>query len=275
MVFVVIETVYGILADSLVLLADAGHNLSDVLSLVLAWGAFWLSQKPKTPRRTFGYRKVTIIASSVSAAILLLALGGIAWEALHRFNSPKAVDGLTVIIVAGIGVVVNTATALLFMSDQRHDLNIKGAFLHMVADAAVSFGVVIAGVVIIKTGWLVVDPIISMVIVVIIFIGTWSLLRDSFNLLIDAVPGHIDTEKVSGYIANIAHVIAFHDLHIWALSTTETALSVHLVVDYGIIENEFLEDIQKYLHDEFGIVHSTIQLETYAESKMYYDADCT
>lgn len=164
--FVIIEAVYGILADSLALLADAGHNLSDVLSLILAWGAFWLSQKPKTLRRTFGYRKITIIASTVSAVMLFFVLGGIAWEALQRFERPEHVDGLTVIAVAGIGVVVNTLTALLFMSGRKYDLNIKGAFLHMAADAAVSIGVVTAGLVIMKTGWLVVDPIISILIVI-------------------------------------------------------------------------------------------------------------
>lgn len=259
--FVVIETGYGIMAGSLALIADAGHNLSDVLGLLLAWGASLLATKAATEKRTYGFRKVTIMASLISSVFLLVALGGIAWEAINRFANPSPVEGMTVIVVAAIGVVINTATALLFMSGQKHDLNIRGAFLHMIADAGVSLGVVIAGAIIMFKGWLLIDPAISIFIVAIILIGTWSLLRDSMNLALDSVPDDIDIEGIKKYLTNLDNVSQIHDLHIWALSTTEVALSVHLnMVDDSLSKN-FLPEIQQQLHDCFNIEHSTIQVE--------------
>jgi len=229
-VFVVIEAGYGIGAGSLALIADAGHNLSDVLSLLLAWGAAVLATKPATEKRTYGLRKLTIMASLASAILLLIALGGISWEALGRFRDPKPVAGMTIIVVAALGVVINTATALLFVSGQKHDLNIRSAFLHMAADAGVSLGVVVAGIVIMLTGWLFMDPLISLLIVLVILLGTWSLLRDSMNLALDAVPEGIDITGIKTYLNGLENIAQIHDLHVWALSTTEVALSVHLII---------------------------------------------
>lgn len=260
-IFVVIETGYGIMAGSLALIADAGHNLSDVLGLLLAWGASLLATKSATEKRTYGFRKVTIMASLISSVFLLVALGGITWESINRFFEPKPIEGTIVIAVAAIGVVINTATALLFMSGQKHDLNIRGAFLHMMADAGVSLGVVIAGAIIMFKGWLIIDPAISIFIVAIILIGTWSLLRDSMNLALDSVPDDIDIAGIKKYLTNLDNVSQIHDLHIWALSTTEVALSVHLnMVDDSLSKN-FLPEIQQQLHDCFNIEHSTIQVE--------------
>ncbi len=260
-VFVIIEAIYGALAGSMALLADAGHNLSDVFSLVLAWGATVLAAKAKTLTRTYGLRKATVMASLLSAVLLLVALSGIAWEAFKRFSQPEPVAGVTVIVVAAIGVVINTATALLFVKGQ-HDLNIKGAYLHMAADAAVSLGVVIGGVLILYTGWLWIDPLLSIVIVVVVFIGTWSLLRDSLNYAMDAVPPNIDVAAVHTYLLQHRRVERVHDLHVWPLSTTQVALTVHLVVSDQNIDNSFLCDLQRDLHHNFGIEHSTIQLES-------------
>jgi cobalt-zinc-cadmium efflux system protein len=264
-IFVVIEGVYGVMADSLALIADAGHNLSDVVSLVLAWGAFYLAKKNPSLKRTYGLKKVTILASLTSAILLLIALGAIAWEALGRFSSPQAVDGMTVIIVAAIGVVINTVTALLFMDGQKDDLNIRGAYLHMAADAGVSLGVVIAGIAIIYTDWLWLDPVISLLIVFVILIGTWGLLRDSVNLSIDGVPKDIDLVKIKAYFLSQKNVIDLHDLHVWALSTTENALTVHILSSDTQIDNTFIETMQEYLHHEFKIVHCTIQVESTAD----------
>ena len=260
-IFVVVEASYGVLAESLALIADAGHNLSDVLSLSLAWGASLLASKNATGRRTYGFRRVTILASAISAILLLIALGGIAWEAIGRFADPKPVRSLVVITVAGIGVVINTITALLFKSGQKHDLNIRAAFLHMAADAGISLGVVVAGVAIMIAGWLWLDPVISLVIVVVVLVGTWSLLRDSINLSIDAVPQGIDMDRLTNYLKGIECVCEIHDLHVWALSTTETALTVHLVTTMDLIDNVFQREVQQHLHDNFKIEHSTIQVE--------------
>lgn len=260
--FVIIEAVYGILADSLALIADAGHNLSDVVSLLLAWGASVLAKKAATEKRTYGFRKATVMASMASAILLLFALGGITWEAIGRFLNPQPIDGLTVVVVAGIGVVINTATALLFVKDQHHDLNIRGAFLHMAADAAVSLGVVIAGLFVIYQGWLWIDPVVSLAIVAVIFIGTWGLLRDSIDYAIDAVPKNIDLAEIKSYFHDFDQVHHIHDLHVWPLSTTEVALTVHLVVVKPPADNQFLQELQQHLQEHFGIAHSTIQLET-------------
>ena len=259
--FVVLEAAYGFYADSLALIADAGHNLSDVISLLLAWGATLLAKKSATETRTYGYRKVTVMASLISAILLLVALGSIAREAVSRLFDPQPVAGMVVMVVAGVGVVINTATALLFVSGQKEDLNIRGAFLHMAADAVVSLGVVLAGAIILWTGWLWIDPAISLAVVVVIVIGTWGLLRDSLNLALDAVPASINLPAIQAYLDSFDEVVRTHDLHVWALSTTQIALTVHLVVKdeaYGTLDPHAIE---QHLHDHFGIDHSTIQVE--------------
>jgi len=259
--FVAVELTYGLFADSLALIADAGHNFSDVIGLVLAFGATILARRIPSDKRTYGLKRATILASLLSALLLLVALGGIVWEAATRFASDSPVDGKTVMIVAAIGVVVNTATALLFVSGQKHDLNIRGAYLHMAADAGVSLGVVLVGLGIIATGWTWLDPAISLAIVVIIFVGTWHLLRESLNLTMDAVPEGVVLEDVRTYILNLPEVDALHDLHVWALSTTETALTAHLVVSVGAIDNDFLNRTSHELSHKFSIDHVTIQVE--------------
>ncbi len=264
-IFVVIEVGYGLIADSLALIADAGHNFSDVLSLMLAWGANYLATKHPTHKRTYGLRKVTIMASLVSAVLLLVALGGIAWESIERLSSPEPVNGMIIIVVAAIGVVINTATALLFAKGQKHDLNIRAAYLHMAADAAISLGVVVAGIAIMITGWLWLDPVISLFIVLFILIGTWSLLKDSIDLSIDAVPQGIDVHHIKEYLTGLNNVTEIHDLHIWAISTTEIALTVHLVTTHELVDNCFLEKIQEHLHHHCGINHATIQIENEAD----------
>ncbi len=271
-IFVVVEAGYGVIAGSLALIADAGHNLSDVLGLLLAWGAASLAKRPATEKRTYGFRKVTVMAALASSILLLVALGGIAWETYGRFSDPKPVAGMTVIIVAGVGVVINTLTALLFMSGQKHDLNIRGAFLHMAMDALVSVGVVIAGIVILETGWLMIDPLMSVFIILLILITTWSLLRDSINLAIDAVPNNIDMAGVKEYLNNLQSVTQLHDLHVWSMSTTEVALSVHLIVDDNVPVN-LLSDIQQQLQDSYEINHSTIQIERKADAPCLLNKD--
>ena len=259
--FVVIEAGYGVIAQSLALIADAGHNLSDVFSLLLAWGASILATRAATEKRTYGFRKATVMASLASAVLLLVALGGITWEAFIRFLNPAHVQGETVIVVAAIGVVINTATALLFVRGQKHDLNLRGAFLHMAIDAGVSLGVVIAGVLMLFKGWLWIDPVISIFIVLVVLVSTLSLLRDSLNYAIDAVPENIDLTEIKHYLTGLNNVSDIHDLHVWPLSTTEVALTVHLVTTDEVVSNIFLRDVQQYLHDHFGIEHSTIQVE--------------
>ena len=262
LIFVVIEAGYGFFANSLALLADAGHNLSDVVSLLLAWGANVLASKAATDKRTFGYKKSTVLASLMSSVLLMAALASIAWHAIERFENPQPVTGMTVIVVSLIGVVINTLTALLFVQGQKHDLNIRGAFLHMAADAAVSLGVVIAGIVILFKNWQWVDPVVSLSIVVIVFIGTWGLFKDSLNYATDAVPKNISIEKLKQYFLSIEHVTGVHGLHVWPLSTTESALIVHLVTDNNALNNDFLIEVQHHLHDHFDIEHATIQVES-------------
>jgi cobalt-zinc-cadmium efflux system protein len=259
--FVVIEVVYGVAAGSLALIADAAHNLSDVASLLLAWGASALAARSATSRRTYGFRKATVLASLVSAILLLAAMGGIAWEAVGRFRQPAPVDSKTVIVVAAIGVVINTLTALLFVKGQREDLNIRGAFLHMAADAAVSLGVVVAGVLIAIGGWLWLDPTVSLLVVGVVVVGTWGLLRDSLDYTLDAVPKGIDYDAVRQFLLGIDRVTRIHDLHVWPLSTTDVALTVHVEVGDDELDNRFLLGVQEELHRRFGIEHATIQVE--------------
>ncbi|HEY9822371.1 MAG TPA: cation diffusion facilitator family transporter [Candidatus Sericytochromatia bacterium] len=260
--FVAIEAVFGFLTNSLALLADAGHNLSDVLGLLLAFGASWLTRRRPTQRYTYGLRRSSILAALLNASFLLVAIGAIALEAIQRFASPAPVNGTTVIGVALVGIVINGVTALLFMSGRERDLNIRGAFLHMAADALVSAGVVLAGIAILTTGWLWFDPVVSLIIAAVIAIGTWNLLRDSVNLALDAVPEGIDLQAVRTYLSELSGVVGVHDLHIWAMSTTETALTTHLVMLTGNPGDGFLSRISMELHDKFGIEHSTIQVET-------------
>ena len=260
--FVIVEAVYGYLAHSLALFADAGHNLSDVFGLLLAWGASALARRPPTKRYTYGLRSSSILAALLNAIVLLLSMGAIAWEAIRRFSDPSPVAGATVIGVALVGVAINTATALMFMSGRKGDLNIRGAFLHMAADAVVSLGVVLAGIAISVTGWLWFDPVVSLIIVAVVVVGTWQLLRDSVNLALDAVPTGIEPLAVQTYLAERPGVSQIHVLHIWAMSTTETALTAHLVMPTGYPGDAFLCQVCKDLHDHFGIEHSTLQVET-------------
>jgi cobalt-zinc-cadmium efflux system protein len=260
-VFVVVEVVFGLLSNSLALLTDAGHNLSDVLGLVLAWGAAVLAQKTPSLRRTYGYSRATILASLASGLLLLAAVGAIAWEAVGRLFTPVEPAGLTIVVVAAIGVVINTATALMFVRGKDHDLNIRGAFLHMAADAAVSLGVVISGALILWRGWAWVDPAISLVIAAVILWSTWGLLRDSLNLAVDAVPASIDPQAVRAYLGDLPGVLGLHDLHIWAMSTTDSALTVHLVMAPVPESDRFLNQVAVDLKERFGIHHATIQLE--------------
>jgi cobalt-zinc-cadmium efflux system protein len=261
-VFVLVETVAGFAANSLALLADAGHNLVDVLSLLLAWGAHALAGSRPTHRRTYGLRRSTILASLISAVALYGALGAMAWEAVGRFQSEAPVAGQVMIIVAAVGMLINGLTALLFARDRHHDLNIRGAFLHMAADTLVSLGVVITGVVLIYSGWLWLDPAISLVIIVVVLGAGWSLLRESLNLAVDAVPAHIDAREVREYLEKLPGVESMHDLHIWGMSTTETALTAHLVMpgSEGSYD-QFLSETASALHQRFAIHHATLQIE--------------
>jgi cobalt-zinc-cadmium efflux system protein len=259
--YIVVEVIAGLTVHSLALLADAGHNTSDVFSLLLAWGASYLCQTTPTKRHTYGLRGSSILASLANAIILLIAIGAIAWESIRRFGEPINVPGNTIVFVAAIGVLINGATALLFVKGRERDLNIKGAFLHMAADAGVSAGVILAGLAINLTGAQWIDPAVSLLIVVVIAIGTWGLLRDSLNLSLGAVPREIDPTAVENYFLALPGVTKVHDLHIWAMSTTETALTAHLVKPDAEIDDARLGCICDELHRKFGIGHATIQWE--------------
>jgi cobalt-zinc-cadmium efflux system protein len=259
--FVVVETVFGFLSDSLALLTDAGHNLSDVFGLLLAWGAAALARRRPSARRTYGFSRATIIASLFSGLLLMGAVGAIGWEAIHRLLTPVEPAGRTIMIVAAIGVLINTVTALLFMSGKDSDLNIRGAFLHMAADAAVSLGVVGSGALIVYFGYTWVDPTISLAIAAVIFLSTWGLLRDSLNLAVDAVPRNVDPEAVRAYLSGLPGVRAIHDLHIWPMSTTDTALTAHMVMERFPLDDDFLAGVAGVLQQRFAISHPTIQLE--------------
>ncbi|MBA2242819.1 MAG: cation transporter [Chthoniobacterales bacterium] len=257
--FVVVELVFGLRAHSLALVADAGHNLSDVLGLLLAWGASALARTPPTQRRTYGLRGSSILAALFNAIFLLVSVGAIAWEAIRRFNQPAEVGGNIVIWVALVGIAINTATALMFMSWRKGDLNIRGAFLHMMADAAVSAGVVVAGFAILWTGFHWIDPVVSLAIAAVIVAGTWGLLRDSVNLALQAVPGGMELAKVKEYLAGLPNVTAVHDLHIWPMSTTETALTAHLVARSIDCDSSVLEKCCKGLR--FSMSRSSLKLK--------------
>lgn len=260
--FVILEAAYGVFAHSLALIADAGHNLGDVLSLLLAWGASFLARTAPTERHTYGLRSSSILAALFNAIFLLIAVGAITWEAIRRFGDPMMVEPRTVIWVSMIGIVVNTVTALMFMSGRKRDLNIRAAFLHMAADAGVSLGVVIAGFLILATGLAWIDPVISLVIAAVITWGTWGLLRDSVNLALHAVPQGIEMAEVRRYLSSLPHVTEVHDLHVWPMSTTETALTAHLVRDVDDCDCALLDQAARDLHRKFEIQHATLQFET-------------
>jgi cobalt-zinc-cadmium efflux system protein len=260
--FVGFEAVFGILSQSLALLSDAGHNLSDVIGLGIAWAACHVSRWQPTQKHTYGFRRSTVFAALLNSAILLMAIGAIVWEAIGRFAAPVPVQATAVMAVAALGMVINSATALLFMSGQRGDLNVRGAFLHMAADAAVSAGVVVAGLMISLTGIERIDPAVSIAIGIVVVFGTWSVLRESLNLALDAVPEHIDVAGVMAYLSGLPLVQDVHHVHVWGLSTTDVGLTAHLVLEQPATPNGLLERIGDDLHRHYGINHATIQLET-------------
>jgi cobalt-zinc-cadmium efflux system protein len=261
LLFVGVEAGAGIWGGSLALLADASHNLGDVGSLLLAWGATLIATSRPTERRTYGLRRATILAALASTVLLLIALGAIAWEAIQRLREPAPVASLAIMVVAGVGVVVNGSTALLFARDRRGDLNRRGAFLHMAADAGVSLAVLLGGVAIALTGSVWVDPMLCLVVVVVVLVSTWSLARESWNLAVDAVPREIDPGHVRSYLLTQSGVADVHDLHIWGLSTTQCALTAHLVIPEGGASDDFLHRLSGELERRFGIGHATIQIE--------------
>ena len=262
--FIVIEAIYGYTSNSTALIADAGHNLSDVLGLMVAWIAVILSKRPPSERYTYGLRGSSILAALFNAVFLLIAVGAIGWQAVLRFFNPEPVAEVTVMVVAAIGIAINGFTALLFASGRKDDLNIRGAYLHMAADAAVSAGVVISAFVIMFTGWLWLDAVTSLVIVAVIVWGTWGLLRDSTAMSLSAVPSNIDPVAVRHYLEQRPGVTQVCDLHIWAMSTTEVALTCHLVMPAGHPGDPFLLESSHRLNKEFKIKHSTIQIVTSA-----------
>ncbi len=261
LIYVAAEAGFGIAAGSLALLADAGHNLSDVLGLALSWGAALLSRRQPSQRFTYGFRSSSILAALANAIILLVVTGGIAWEALWRLRHPLAVEGGLVAAIAAIGIVVNGATALLFLSGRNRDLNVKSAFLHMAADALVTIGVVVSGIAIALSGQAWIDPAVSLLVSAVIVYGTWGLIKEAMGLALDAVPAGIDPGAVRAHLAALPGVAAIHDLHIWGMSTTETALTCHLVMPCGHPGDRALAHLAHELDHRFGIHHATIQIE--------------
>lgn len=258
--YVGLEAGYGWAIGSLALLADAAHNLSDVAGLVLAWGGALAGRLRPDARHTYGWQRASILAALLNALLLLVAMGALAWEAVERLRSPQPMEAVTVMVVAGIGIVVNTATALMFMRGREHDLNIRGAFLHMAADAAVSAGVVVAGGLALWLGWQRIDPVVSLLIAVVVVWGTWDLFRQSLHLLFDGVPEHVDLDEVRALLAGQPGVAAVHDLHVWAMGTTQVALTAHLVMPGGGGDDTFLQRSSRLLAERFGIGHVTLQV---------------
>ena len=258
--FVAVEAFYGWKVNSLALLADAGHNLSDVIGVVLAWGGTLAGRLQPDARHTYGWKRASILAAFINAMLLLVATGSLAWEALHRLQSPEPIEGVTIMVVAGIGIVVNTATALLFMRGRENDLNIRGAFVHMAADALVSAGVVVAGGLALRFGWVWLDPVVSLGIAAVIVVGTWSLFKQSLHLLFDGVPDGVDLGAVQALLEALPGVDRLHDLHVWAMGTSEIAMTAHLVMPEGQADDAFLQDATRQLHDGFDIEHVTLQV---------------
>jgi cobalt-zinc-cadmium efflux system protein len=259
--FVIVEVVYGLLANSIALVADAGHNLGDVLGLMMAWVATLLARRAPSQTYTYGLRRGTILAALANAVLLLVTVGAIAVEAVHRLIEPSEVAGATVMVVAGIGIVINGVTAWLFASGRKGDINLRAAFMHMAYDALVSVGVVAAAGVILLTGWTRLDPLVSLAIAVVILLGTWSLLRESVGMSLDAVPTGIKPDEVGDFLRQQPGVAAIHDLHIWSMSTTETALTCHVLMPGGHPGDEYLVHLAHQLHERFSIGHVTIQVE--------------
>jgi len=257
--FVVVEAFFGWKVDSLALLADAGHNLSDVIGLVLAWGGALAGRLQPDLRHTYGWKRASILAAFINALLLLVAMGSLVWEALHRLQSPQATEGVTIMLVAAVGIVVNAATALLFMRGRHSDLNIRGAFLHMAADALVSAGVVVAGGLALWFGWAWLDPLVSLLIAAVIVLGTWSLFRQSLHLLFDGVPDGVDLLAVQALLESLPGVDRVHDLHVWAMGTSETAMTAHLVMPGGPADDGFLQHATEQMHARFEITHVTLQ----------------
>ncbi|MEV4783351.1 cation diffusion facilitator family transporter [Burkholderia sp. LMU1-1-1.1] len=258
--FVGVEFFYGFLANSTALMADAGHNLSDVLGLMLAWGAAILAKRLPNQRYTYGLRSTSMLAALFNAMLLMVACGGIAFEAVQQLAHPEPVGGLTVSVVAGVGILINGFSAWLFMSGSKDDINIRGAYLHMAADAAISLGVLVAGVIVRYSGWNWVDPAVSMVIVAIIVYSTWSLLKQSLRMMLAAVPDNVDRGEIEQFLRDRPGVTEVHDLHIWAMSTTETALTAQLVTPAGYPGDMAVDDITRQLREDFSIQHSTLQV---------------
>ena len=258
--FVLVELVAGVWSGSMALLADAAHNLGDVGGLALAWGASVLARRPPTTARTYGYGKATILAGLANAILVLLAVGGVCWEAVGRLSDPPEVHAPSVIVVAAIGVVVNGVGAALFMRG-RDDLNVRGAFVHLMADAAVSLGVVVSGVVLMYTDWRWIDPAVSLGVSVVILVWAWKLLRDSLKLATDAVPEHVDVEAVRAYLESLPDVTRVHDLHVWPMSANETAMTAHLVMPDDSDRARILADVGEEMRQRHGICHCTIQIE--------------
>ncbi len=265
--FVMAEIAFGLLANSMALLADAAHNFGDVLGLLLGWGAAWLARRPPTRRRTYGWGRSSILAALLNATILLIGVGAIGVEAVHRLLAPEPVREGTVILVAAAGILINGATALLFLRGRGHDINVRAQFVHMAADAGVSAGVVLAGLLILLTGWGWLDPAASLAIGVVIVATTWGLLRESIDLAMDAVPGGVAQEAVQDYLASVPGVLEVHDLHIWGLSTTQTALTAHLVCADPSAERT-LHDVTTELRDRFGIGHATLLIENDTDAEL-------
>ncbi len=258
---VIVQAVYGVLAHSTALLADAGHNLSDVLGMLLAWGAIWLAKRGPSARYTYGLRGSSILASLANAALLLIATGAIAWEAVQRLLNPAPVAGLSVFFVALAGIAINGFSAMLFMKGSKDDLNIRGAFLHLAGDAAVSAAVALSGLLVLYTGWNWLDPAMSLVVVLVIVYGTWGLLRESVRLSLNAVPERVDTVRIARFLAGLEGVSGVHDLHVWALSTTENSLTVHLVMPGGHPGDVYLATVVETLAREHAVHHATLQID--------------
>ena len=259
--FVVVEAVFGVLSGSLALLADAGHNLGDVVGLLLAWGASVLVRRTPTSRHTYGFRRTSVLASMVNAVVLLVAVGALGVEAIQRFGQPSPVASGTVMAVAAVGVVINGFTAWMLHAGHAHDLNIRGAYLHMAGDAVISLGVVVSALVMSLTGWLWLDPAVTLAIALAIGLSSWGLLLESWNLVLDAVPARVPIADVQAYLAGLPGVVAVHDLHVWAMSTSEVALTVHLVKPDGQIDDAWMSRVNADLRDRFHIHHTAIQCE--------------
>jgi len=255
------ELYFGYMAKSLALMADAVHNFSDVIGLLLAWGAAWLGRLGPTDTRTYGYRGASILAALGNAGLLVIATGGIIIEAVQRFAHPEPIASTTMLYVASLGIAINFGTAMLFWRGQKEDINLRGAFMHMIGDAAISFGVVLAALIIRAKGWEWMDPAISLTIATIVVLASWDLAKEAMHLSLQGVPRHIDVAAVNKYLAGLSGVKEVHDLHIWAMSTTETALTAHLLRPGSAVDDEFLNTTARELLQKFKIHHTTIQIE--------------